>query len=64
MKQQKNYQECCHDEFDKTDVHENEIYDLYEKDRRPPPPLDNKMFSVLDSILKHTLAIRTEQFLE
>ena len=45
-------------------MHENVIYDLYYRDGKPPPPLDDKMFSMRDFILKHPLAVPTEQFLE
>ena len=57
MMQENDYQERCRDEIDVTHQHQEQIHDLYEKEGKSPPYLDNKMFSVLESILKYHLVV-------
>ena len=60
MMQEKDYQECCQDELDKSQMEQDQTHNLYEREGRSPPPLDDKMFSVPESILKHHLAVLPE----
>ena len=66
MMQEKEYQERCRDEFEISQLEQDQIHVLYEKEGKEPHPLDTKIFSIPESILilKHRLAIPLEELLE
>ena len=45
-------------------MEQDQTHKLYEREGRSPPPLDDKILSIPESILKHHLAVPPEEFLE
>ena len=57
MMQEKNYQARCNDELDISQMEQDQMHELYEREGRSHAPLDEEIFSFLESILKRRLAV-------
>ena len=53
----------CLNELNVTHMQDEEIYQLYEHEARSPPPLDNNIFQVSESIIQHHRAISTHRYI-